>query len=57
MKITIEIPEDFENEYNKDKFSKTFGRVLIDLSQSDMILTGYYEIETLEMLRRGFEKS
>ena len=57
MKITIEIPEGFENEYNNDKFYDTFIRVLIDLSQSDMILTGYYEIETLEMLRRGFEKS
>ena len=56
MKITIEIPEGFENEYNNDKFSDTFIRVLSDLLllQKDMILTGYYEIETLKMLRQSF---
>ena len=57
MKITIEIPEDFENEYNNDKFSKTFRRVVTELSQGDMILTGHYEIETLKMLRQSFEES
>ena len=59
MKITIEIPEDFENEYNNDKFSDTFIRVLSDLLllQKDMILTGHYEIETLKMLRQSFEES
>lgn len=57
MKITIEIPEDFESEYNKDKFYETFERVITDLSQGDMILTGHYEIETLKMLRQSFEES
>ena len=59
MKITIEIPEDFENEYNNDKFSDTFIRILSDLLlfKKDMILTGHYEIETLKMLRQSFEES
>ena len=59
MKITIEIPEGFENEYNNDKFSDTFIRILSDLLlfKKDMILTGHYEIETLKMLRQSFEES
>ena len=59
MKITIEIPESFENEYNNDKFSDTFIRILSDLLlfKKDMILTGHYEIETLKMLRQSFEES
>ena len=57
MKITIEIPEGFENEYNNDKFSKTFRRVVTELSQGDMILIGHYEIETLKILRQSFEES
>lgn len=53
MKITIEIPEEFEIDYKTDKFKDFFQRVLADMDY----VCGNYERETAEMLIKAFESS
>ena len=57
MKIEIEIPEEFEEHFYKDKFSESFGRIIADI-ESDTertLLAGNYEKEVVEMLKTAFE--
>lgn len=57
MKIEIEIPEEFEEHFYKDKFSESFGRIIADI-ESDAertLLAGNYEKEVVEMLKKAFE--
>lgn len=53
MKITIEIPEEFEIDYKTDKFKDFFLRISADMN----CICGNYERETLEMLIKAFESS
>ena len=53
MKIVIEIPEEFEIDYNTDKFKDFFQRILADMN----CICGNYERETAEMLVKSFECS
>lgn len=55
MRIEIEIPKEFEDDYNKDKFDEFFCRVLSDIV--DGTTCGRYERETAEMLQKAFEES
>ena len=55
MRIEIEIPKEFEGDYNKDKFDEFFGRVLCDIADGTMC--GRYEKETAQMLKKAFEES
>ena len=55
MKITIEIPKEFEVDYNKDKFYEYFSRVLVDIK--DGCLCGTYEEETTKMFIESFENA
>jgi len=55
MRIEIEIPKEFECDYNEDKFDEFFGRVLSDIV--DGTTCGRYERETAEMLQKAFEES
>ena len=55
MKIEIEIPKEFEGDYNEDKFKDFFGRVLCDIK--DGVLCGKYEAETAEMFMKAFAES
>lgn len=57
MKILIEIPEEYEQEYEKDKFSDCFNRIYTDLINKNSVLVGSYEIETLLMLCESFKNS
>lgn len=62
MKVTIEIPKEFEAEFVKNKFSETFNRIISDidyhfLSTDDTFLSGNYEMETIEMLKKAFENT
>ena len=49
MKITIEIPEEFEIDYKTDKFKDFFQRVLADMDY----VCGNYERETAEKIGRA----
>lgn len=61
MKIEIEIPKEFEGDYNSDKFEDFFTRVLYDI---EMEMNGYfngicgnYEEETAHMFVKAFQNS
>ena len=55
MKIEIEIPKEYEYDYNTDKFDEFFQRVLSDIS--DGVLCGRYERETANMLMEALKNS
>ena len=56
MRIEIEIPKDFEGDYNADRFSDFFSRAMIDI-ETMQGMCGRYEIETAEMLQKAFAES
>ena len=55
MIIQLEIPKNFESEYQKDKFDEFFIRVYADIDGSGMC--GNYEAETAQMMHDAFRKS
>lgn len=55
MRIEIEIPKEFECDYDMEKFRDFFSRVLHDISKGR--LCGKYEQEIAEMLQKAFEES
>lgn len=61
MKLIIDIPKDFEEHFNQDKFKDSIGRIAADvISQvygEDYSISGNYEIELLDMLSEAFEKA
>lgn len=60
MKIEIEIPKEFEVDYNSDKFKDFFARVLIDMQRGENLygnLCGNYEKETAYMFWKAFQNS
>lgn len=62
MKIEIEIPKEFEKDYNFDKFEDFFMRVSYDIEKemegySNRYLCGNYEKETAEMFVKAFQNS
>ena len=50
MKLTIEIPKEFEVDFKTDKFKDFFSRVITDMN----CLCGNYERETAEMFIKAF---
>ena len=58
MKLIIEIPKEFETDFNKDKFKDCFGRVQVDLKKfREETLCGNYERETIEMFENAFQNA
>lgn len=53
MKLVIEIPQEFECDWNRDKFHDCFNRVLADLGGMYSV-SGRYEKETIKMLESAF---
>ena len=56
MRIEIEIPKEFEGDYNASKFKDFFGRVIADATYNDG-LCGLYELETAQILQKAFAES
>lgn len=61
MKLVIEIPKEFERDWNGNqfqggRFQDCFERVLADLRDTSF-LSGNYEKETLEMLQSAFRNA
>lgn len=60
MKLTIELPEEFEQHFQMDKFEDSLHRVEADLRHREYDpyqLSGNYEIELIEQLNRSFSKA
>ena len=53
MKILIDIPKEFEVDYNTDRFAEFFQRCLADMDTC----CGNYEHETAEMMEKAFAES
>lgn len=53
MKILIDIPKEFEVDYNTDRFAEFFHRCLADMDTC----CGNYEYETAEMMEKAFTES
>ena len=56
MRIEIEIPKEFECDYDADKFRDFFSRAMIDI-ETMQGMCGRYEVETAEMFRKAFAES
>ena len=56
MRIEIDIPKEFEGDYNADRFRDFFLRAMIDI-ETMQGMCGRYEIETAEMLQKAFAES
>ena len=60
MRIEIEIPKEFEEHFNQDKFKDSLERIMADIKYSlenGDYLCCKYEYETIEMLEKAFENS
>ena len=61
MKIEIDIPKEFEEHFNKDKFKDSFERIMVDiwnlLENKNCLCAGNYEYETIKMLEKALENS
>ena len=55
MKITIDIPREYERDFIGDKFKDFFSRVIADMDYSG--LCGNYEKEIAEMFLEAFDKA
>ena len=53
MRIEIEIPNEFEEHFNQDKFEDSLNRLYADVH----LLAGNYERELAEMLIKAFRES
>lgn len=55
MKVTIELPKEFEEHFNIDRFKDSLERIRIDiqcsLECSEVKMAGIYELKLIQMLR------
>ena len=60
MKVLIEIPKEFEEHFNKDRFKDSFERILVDIQYglecSEVRMAGLYELELIRMLQNAITK-
>lgn len=59
MKLVIDIPKEFEEHFNKDKFEDSFKRMEADVmfGIGSGNLSGMYELELIRMLKDAFNRS
>lgn len=60
MKVTIDIPKEFEEHFSNDRFKDSLERIITDVTdeiESDFSISGKYEIELCEMLIKAFENA
>lgn len=55
VKITIDIPREYERDFIADKFKDFFSRVIADINCDGMC--GFYEKEIAEMFLEAFDKA
>ena len=58
MRVTIDIPAEFEGHFAFDHFRYSLGRIAYDLrTYEGEPLSGRYEIETVEMLADALQRA
>lgn len=61
MQLILDIPDNFEKDFELDKFSECFRRTITDIdyamSHDKLAMAGNYERETFEMLEKAFGKA
>lgn len=57
MKLIIDIPKEFEEHFNNDRFQESFKRILSDINSDKFLLTGLYEEELIRMLIEAINKA
>ena len=57
MKLLIEIPKEFEEHFNTDRFKDSLERVRTDIQYHENPLSGLYERELIEMLQNAMTKA
>jgi len=55
MKITIEIPKEYEQDFKDNNFSDALSRFIADVNYEG--LAGNYEVEIAHMLKEAFAKA
>ena len=60
MKVLIEIPKEFEERFNNDRFKDSLDRIRADiqysLEYSEAKMAGLYELELIRMLQNAITK-
>lgn len=56
MKMTIDIPQEFERHFDNDRFKDSLERIKADLND-EFVFAGLYERELLEMLIKAFKNA
>ena len=60
MKVLIEIPKEFEEHFNMDRFKDSFERIQVDIQHgikcSEVRMAGLYELELIEMFQNAMKK-
>ncbi len=61
MKVALEIPKEFEQDFQSDRFNCFFGRVSAEISsnlkEGQVVLCGNYERETADMFLEAFKNA
>ena len=57
MKLIIEIPKEFEEQFSNDRFKDSLERILVEIVSSDNTVAGLYELELIQMLRNAMTKA
>lgn len=57
MKVLIEIPKEFEEHFNNDRFKDSLERVRTDIQYHENPLSGLYELELIQMLQNAMAKA
>lgn len=54
--VKLEIPDEFREHWNTDRFKDSMERIRID-TKVDGVLSGKYEVELVDMLKKSLEKA
>ena len=54
--VKLEIPDEFREHWNTDRFKDSIERIKVDM-KVDGVLSGKYEVELVDMLKKSLEKA
>lgn len=62
MTIVMDIPQEFEEHYMRDRFADSLERVRVDIESALKtsqigLVSGNYELELIKMLRNAFKEA